>query len=138
MHKVFIKTAAILGALSVILGAFAAHSLKQIANEQTLSVFETGTRYQFYHVFALALSAILYRYYTNKLIYSSGLLFILGIVFFSGSLYVYTCKLILGTKLLDWIVFLTPIGGLLFIAGWICLALGINDTSSNKKKHRGL
>lgn len=127
MHKGYIKTAAFLGALSVVLGAFAAHGLKQVANDQTISIFETGTRYQFYHVFALALSALLYKSYPNKLITASGILFILGIVFFSGSLYIYTYKVVYSIPSLNWIVFLTPIGGVLFIAGWLCLLLGIKD-----------
>ena len=134
MHKGYIKTAAFLGALSVMLGAFAAHGLKQVANDQTIAIFETGTRYQFYHVFALALSALLYKSYPNKLITASGVLFILGIVFFSGSLYVYTYKIIYSIPSLNWIVFLTPIGGVLFIAGWLCLSLGIKDAETDEKK----
>ena len=134
MHKGYIKTAAFLGALSVILGAFTAHGLKKVANEQLISVFETGTRYQFYHVFALALSALLYKTYPNKLITASGILFILGIVFFSGSLYVCTYKIIYSIPSLDWIVFLTPIGGVFFIAGWLCLSLGIKDAVTGKKE----
>ena len=133
MHKGYIKTAAFLGALSVMLGAFAAHGLKQVANDQTIAIFETGTRYQFYHVFALALSALLYKSYPNKLITASGVLFILGIVFFSGSLYIYTYKIIYSIPSLNWIVFLTPIGGVLFIAGWLCLSLGIKDVETDEK-----
>ena len=133
MHKGYIKTAAFLGALSVMLGAFAAHGLKQVANDQTIAIFETGTRYQFYHVFALALSALLYKSYPNKLITASGVLFILGIVFFSGSLYIYTYKIIYSIPFLNWIVFLTPIGGVLFIAGWLCLLLGIKDVETDEK-----
>jgi uncharacterized membrane protein YgdD (TMEM256/DUF423 family) len=125
VHKGYIKTAAFLGALSVMLGAFAAHGLKNITDEQTISIFNKGVQYQFYHVFALALAAILYKTYPNKLINTSGLLFILGIVFFSGSLYVYTYKIIYNLSGLEWIVYLTPIGGVLFIAGWLCLSLGI-------------
>jgi uncharacterized membrane protein YgdD (TMEM256/DUF423 family) len=53
MHKGFLKTAAILGALSVGLGAFAAHSLKSTISDYAVSIFETSVRYQFYHVFAL-------------------------------------------------------------------------------------
>lgn len=134
MHKGFIKTAAFLGALSVMLGAFAAHGLKNIANEQTISIFNKGVQYQFYHVFALALVAILYKTYPNKLISTSGLLFILGIVFFSGSLYIYSYKIIYSIPSLDWIVFLTPIGGVLFIAGWLCLSLGIKDSNKEDAK----
>ena len=134
MNKGYIKTAAFLGALSVMLGAFAAHGLKNIADEQTIAIFNKGVQYQFYHVFALALAAILYKTYPNKLISTAGLLFILGIVFFSGSLYIYSYKIIYSIPSLDWIVFLTPIGGVLFIAGWLCLSLGIKDSKKEDIK----
>ena len=127
MHKVYLKTAAFLGALSVMLGAFAAHGLKNIADEQTITIFNKGVQYQFYHVFALALAAILFKTYSNKLIRAAGVLFILGIGLFSGSLYIYTFKTIYAVAGLNWVVFLTPIGGLFFIAGWLCLALGIKE-----------
>src|SRR5437870_4123450 len=65
MHKSFVKTAAILGALSVVLGAFAAHPLKQHLTGDTISIFETGVRYQFYHVFALLVAGILFKYFPN-------------------------------------------------------------------------
>ena len=118
-----------MGALSVMLGAFAAHGLKNIADEQTITIFNKGVQYQFYHVFALALVAVLFKTYPNKLIRATGVLFLLGIGLFSGSLYIYTFKTIYAVAGLNWIVFLTPIGGLLFIAGWVCLALGIKENS---------
>ena len=129
MHTIYLKTAAFLGALSVMLGAFAAHGLKNIADEQTITIFNKGVQYQFYHVFALALAAVLFKTYPNKLIRATGVLFLLGIGLFSGSLYIYTFKTIYAVAGLNWIVFLTPIGGLLFIAGWVCLALGIKENS---------
>ena len=125
MHKGYIKTAAFLGALSVMLGAFAAHKLKQILSEQALNTFETGVRYQFYHVFALALTALIYKEFTNKLVSAAGILFMLGIGFFSGSLYLMTyfnANSIVGY---EWIGAITPIGGLFFIVGWLCLSLGV-------------
>ena len=125
MHKGYIKTAAFLGALSVMLGAFAAHKLKQMVGDQTLAIFETGVRYQFYHVFALALSALVYREYPNKFISSSGILFMLGILFFSGSLYLLTYTTANNLIGLEWIGILTPIGGVFFILGWLCLSLGV-------------
>ena len=127
MNKSYLKTAAFLGALSVMLGAFAAHGLKSIADEQTITIFNKGVQYQFYHVFALALAGILFKTYPNKLINVCGILFLLGISLFSGSLYVYTFKTIYAVACLNWIVFLTPLGGLFFIAGWVCLALGIKE-----------
>ncbi len=125
MHKGYIKTAAFLGALSVMLGAFAAHKLKDMLSPAALSVFETGVRYQFYHVFALALSALLYKEYPNKLISASGILFICGICLFSGSLYLLTYLVNKGVAGFEWVGILTPIGGVFFILGWLCLSLGV-------------
>jgi uncharacterized membrane protein YgdD (TMEM256/DUF423 family) len=125
MHKGYIKTAAFLGALSVMLGAFAAHKLKEILTEQSLNTFETGVRYQVYHVFALALTALIYKEFRNKFITTAGILFMLGIGFFSGSLYLLTyfsAKAIVGY---EWVGAITPIGGLFFITGWLCLSLGV-------------
>ena len=125
MHKGYIKTAAFLGAISVMLGAFAAHKLKQIVSEQAVTIFETAVRYQFYHVFALALTAVMYKDFPNKLISASGILFMLGILFFSGSLYLLTYITANNIIGLDWIGAITPIGGLFFIVGWLCLSLGV-------------
>jgi uncharacterized membrane protein YgdD (TMEM256/DUF423 family) len=125
MHKGYIKTAAFLGALSVMLGAFAAHKLKQILTEQSLNTFETGVRYQVYHVFALALTALIYKEFGNKLISAAGILFMLGIGLFSGSLYLLTYFSAQSIVGYDWVGAITPIGGLFFITGWLCLSLGV-------------
>jgi uncharacterized membrane protein YgdD (TMEM256/DUF423 family) len=125
MHKGYIKTAAFLGALSVMLGAFAAHKLKQILTEQSLNTFETGVRYQVYHVFALALTALIYKEFGNKLISAAGILFMLGIGLFSGSLYLLTYFSAQSIVGYEWVGAITPIGGLFFITGWLCLSLGV-------------
>ena len=125
MHKGYIKTAAFLGALSVMLGAFAAHKLKEMVSEQAFSIFETGVRYQFYHVVALALSALIYKEYPNKFINASGILFMVGILLFSGSLYLLTYITANNLVGLDWVGILTPLGGVMFILGWLCLSLGV-------------
>lgn len=125
MHKGYLRTAAFLGALSVALGAFGAHGLKKLIDEHALSVYETAVRYQFYHVFALALIGFLYKEFRNKLIEWAGFLFILGTIFFSGSLYAFTFKAAMNLDGMNWLGPITPIGGLIFIAGWICLLIGI-------------
>ncbi|MEO8766532.1 MAG: DUF423 domain-containing protein [Ginsengibacter sp.] len=125
MHKGFLKTAAWFGFFSVALGAFAAHSLRQYISEYAVSIFETGARYQFYHVFALLACGILYREFQNKFIKTAGKLFIAGIVLFSGSLYVLTFIKGIVIAGYDWIGAITPIGGLCFIAGWVCLFIGV-------------
>jgi uncharacterized membrane protein YgdD (TMEM256/DUF423 family) len=125
MHKGYLITAACLGALSVALGAFGAHLLKKLLSPESLNSFETAVRYQFYHVFALALSAILYRDYPNKMLKNSGALFIVGIVLFSGSLYLLTLLSLAGINNFKWIGAITPLGGAAFVAGWLSIAAGV-------------
>ncbi|MBC7587300.1 MAG: DUF423 domain-containing protein [Chitinophagaceae bacterium] len=125
MHKNFIKTAAFIGAFSVVLGAFGAHQLASFLSPKAMAIFETAVRYLFYHVLALLAVGILYQYFPNKLVRAAGSLFILGIILFSGSLLLLTYKEAMNVPLLKWAGPITPIGGACFIAGWVCLALGI-------------
>lgn len=127
MHKKFIQIAAVLGAVTVILGAFGAHALKQILPATALATFETAVRYQFYHVFAILLTGILYKEYMNKFVQNAGHLFIIGIVLFSGSLYLLTYLEATETIGYRGVGAITPIGGLCFISGWISLAIGIKS-----------
>ena len=131
MHKTFLKTAAILGALSVALGAFAAHTLKEMVSEYAMGIFETAVRYQFYHVFALLAVGILYQQFGGKMLKWAGRLFILGILLFSGSLYALT--IVKGAVLpgFNWLGPITPLGGLCFIGGWIFLFIALLKKDSN-------
>jgi len=127
MHKGYLRAAAFIGALSVTMGAFAAHGLRSIISEHDVNVFETGVRYQFYHVFALALVAVLFKEYPNKLMEWAGICFIVGIILFSGSLYLLTYKVATHQPDMIWVGPVTPVGGVFFIVGWLCLALGIKN-----------
>jgi len=126
MHTRFLKTAAIFGALSVALGAFAAHSLKNTISDYALSIFETAVRYQFYHVFALLAVGILFKEFPGKLLKWAGGLFISGIVLFSGSLYMLAVVKAAVLPGYNWIGAITPFGGLCFIAGWTCLFIAVS------------
>jgi len=130
MHKTYLKTAAFLGALTVAMGAFGAHKLKTLVAETVVNTYETAIKYQFYHVIALLITGILYGTYTNKLIKTAGVFFILGIIFFSGSLYLLTYKEALVLPGLKWVGPITPVGGLFFMIGWICLGLGIGKNEA--------
>ena len=130
MHKGYIKTAVLLGALSVALGAFAAHTLKGSISDYAFGIFETAVKYQFYHVFALLIAGILYKDYPGKWVKWSGGLFIVGIVLFSGSLYALAIIKAAVLPGYNWVGAITPFGGLCFILGWIFLFFGI---SSNPK-----
>ncbi len=125
MHKAFLQTAAILGALAVALGAFGAHALKKMVPPETVTTFETGVRYQFYHVFALLAVAILFGNFPGKNLQYAGMCFIIGIILFSGSLYALTALQATKTVGLRGIGAITPIGGVFFIVGWVFLFLGV-------------
>lgn len=121
--KNILTTAAILGALSVAIGAFGAHGLKPLLLEHgRLETFETAVKYQFYHTLAIFGLGILMLKYPDRNFKNSALSMIVGIVIFSGSLYVLclTNIAVLGA--------ITPIGGLMFILGWIFMALGVRKT----------
>ncbi|RZL49727.1 MAG: DUF423 domain-containing protein [Pedobacter sp.] len=122
MNKRIILTAAFFGALAVILGAFGAHSLKNIINVASLAIWQKGVEYQFYHTFALLYLSTFARY-KNKLIGLAFLFFTIGIVLFSGSLYLLALKDVYTGSISQFIGPITPIGGLSFILGWICLFL---------------
>jgi uncharacterized membrane protein YgdD (TMEM256/DUF423 family) len=113
----FMLLAALLGSSAVLIGAFAAHGLAAYVDAHALQRFHTGVEYQFYHVFALLFVGLLYQLKPSRRLCWSGILFMVGIVLFSGSLYAYVLTDI---KQLGMI---TPFGGLAFIAAWILLAL---------------
>lgn len=120
MTRFLIATGAVSAALSVALGAFAAHALKSRLPVEILAVFQTGVQYQFYHSLGLILVGILARLYKGStLLTASGLLMLAGTLLFSGSLY------IISTTGLRSIGIITPIGGIAFIVAWLMLAVGI-------------
>lgn len=123
MHKTFLKTAAILEALSVVLGAFGTHTLKGLISADAIAVFETGVRYQFYHVFALLATAIFYKEFPQAITAWAGRFFIIGIILFSGSLYVLTALKGAVIPGYTFVGAITPLGGLAFITGWVCLLI---------------
>lgn len=125
MNKSFLITAALLGALTVALGAFGSHGLKEKVNEYTLGIFETAVKYQFYHVFALLVAGILFQQFGNSYMLWSGRLFIAGITLFCGSLYFLTYFLANNNESMKWLGAVTPFGGVCFIGGWICMAVAI-------------
>lgn len=116
--KLFLMLGSISGFLSVALGAFGAHALKEKLDEYSLGVFHTGVTYQTTHALAMVLVALLLKWYPDASGLSwAGWCFALGTVVFSGSLYALAMS---GVKVLGAI---TPIGGVLFLAGWALLAI---------------
>lgn len=125
MHKNFIRIAAFLGAITVALGAFGAHGLKKMAAPEIVASFETGVRYQFYHIIALLFVGIIYEKFPRKLLRWSGFFFLAGMLLFSGSIYLLTFLKATDKVGLEGIGMITPIGGILLIVGWMLLAFGI-------------
>lgn len=134
MHKSFLNAGAALAGLAVILGAFGAHGLKKIVPPESVATFETGVRYHFYHSIALLAAGILYERFRNKWIKYAGYGFMLGILLFSGSLYLLIALKATNTVGLSGIGIITPFGGLFFIAGWIGLMIGFNTKSQSALK----
>ena len=126
MQRGFLKLAALLAGISVILGAFGAHTLKQFISDKSLLTFETGVRYQFYHAIALVFTGILYKEFSNKSLLWAGRMFCLGILLFSGSLYFLAVVNLTENAGLKGIGAITPLGGACFIAGWILLFIGVS------------
>ena len=105
--------------LSVIMGAFGAHALKGKLSEYSMSVYDKAVLYQFFHAFAILFIAVLGRLFNTQEFNVCGILFILGILLFSGSLF------ILAITDLKWVGAITPIGGIFFIISWSILFIKI-------------
>ena len=125
MHKTFLSLGALFGGIAVALGAFGAHGLRKIVSPDVLSVFQTGVQYQMYHTLALLVIAIVYERLPNKWIKWSGYFFSFGILLFSGSLYLITALKAEVGSIPAWIGAITPVGGLLFILGWLSFLTGL-------------
>lgn len=117
LTRLFVILGSLNAALAVILGAFGAHMLKNQLSENLMTIFQTGNQYHFYHALGLFAVAFIASHTNSKLVKWSGLLMFIGIILFSGSLYILS---ITGIK---WLGAITPIGGIAFIGAWIVLAI---------------
>lgn len=127
MDKKTISTAALLGMIAIILGAFGAHALKKVLSVEQLATFETGVRYQMYHALFLVFIGLIpvLTSKTKKIIYN---LVLFGVLLFSGSIYLLATN---GLTPIDFRVigFVTPIGGFLLISAWAVLFYNITKKS---------
>lgn len=120
MQKIILLTGSILGALSVMIGAFGAHGLRKILEaHQRIETFETAVKYQFYHTLAILFIGMLMSRISGKWLEYSAVLMFAGILIFSGSLYILSL-----TGITKWGA-VTPFGGLLLIIAWVLLFIGI-------------
>ena len=126
MYKKLLSVGALFGLLAVVIGAFGAHGLEGKITAARITTFGTGVDYQFYHTFAIFIAVGLAAYFKDKLFLRAGWLFVIGILFFSGSLYLLATRTYLGIESWSKIIGpITPIGGLFFIVGWGILFYGI-------------
>lgn len=133
MHKnrVYVRAAAIMGGLAVMLGAFGSHFLGDILKPEQLSAYQTGVQYQLYHVFALFIVGLLYKRYHNDNLRKAAQFFIAGTIVFSGSLYLSTALNAMELGGLGKWAFVTPVGGLMLILGWVYLLIGVPANRSD-------
>src|SRR4051812_32471589 len=117
MQRAFLIVAALAGLTAVVLGAFGAHSLHDLLTPNQLMIWEKGVQYQIYHALALFICAIYLRKEYSVSIRNAAICFMVGILFFSGSLYLLATKDLTGIPII-FIGPITPIGGFFFIAGW--------------------
>jgi uncharacterized membrane protein YgdD (TMEM256/DUF423 family) len=117
MGRIFLGLGAISGFVAVAAGGFGAHALRDRLSADYLAVFETAARYQMYHALALLVVALLLSLRPLGTLQWAGWLFVVGTTLFSGSLYALALT---GAR---WLGAITPLGGVAFLAGWICLAL---------------
>jgi len=118
INKFFLQIGSLYAFLGVILGAFGAHALKEQLTPDRLASFETGVRYQMYHAIALLVVAILFAHLDQRLLRITGWLFSIGILLFSGSIYLLACRELIGLTTYKWLGPITPIGGTCLIIGW--------------------
>ncbi|WP_413793083.1 MULTISPECIES: DUF423 domain-containing protein [unclassified Pseudomonas] len=117
MLRSFLMLAAFFGFTGVALGAFAAHGLKNRLSADYLAIFHTGVTYQLVHTLALLGVALLATHIPGRVVTWAGICFVIGILLFSGSLYLLTLT---GISKLG---IITPFGGVAFLIGWLCLGL---------------
>jgi len=119
MDRIFFIIGSILAGIAVVLGAFGAHGLKNLVAPELIDTWEKAVRYQMYHALALLILAWAITYWPQgtNLWVLGGWLFLAGVVLFSGSLYLLVMS---GTK---WLGAITPLGGVAFGIGWLCLLM---------------
>jgi uncharacterized membrane protein YgdD (TMEM256/DUF423 family) len=122
MQKAMMICAVVFAMLANGLGAFAAHALKGKISNTYLATFHTGVQYQFYHSLALLMVAILMFHISGPWLLRAGILFIIGMCLFSGSLYLFS---ITGIRTFG---FVTPIGGITLLVAWLFLLIAVAKT----------
>lgn len=135
--RVFIRLALIFAGSAVICGAFGSHLLKGILGEYELSVWETAVRYLMFHALGILILSINHRHF-NKKLFISLILLSLGIIIFSGTLFLLATRNIWGDDTYKFLGAITPVGGLSMIIGWLftpAFCLNKSEDSDKKEEH---
>ncbi len=110
---------------AVMLGAFATHGLKAHLSSSRISIFETGVHYQYMHAMGLFIIGLLMHHNHSAVLSKAALIMILGIILFSGSLYLLAARSVLGIESWTWLGPITPLGGLSFMVAWIFVMIAV-------------
>ena len=132
MHRRMFRIATLLMAIAVTLGAFGAHLLKKLLTPSLLEGYQTATYYQMIHAIAIFIAGFLYKQYHDKKMWVAGQLFFFGILCFSGSIYARVILSFAGYTSLGLFNLVTPLGGVLFIMGWLWLLISIPAKTNDK------
>jgi uncharacterized membrane protein YgdD (TMEM256/DUF423 family) len=143
-NNIYVKTGFGIAAFCVFMGAFTSHILKEMIEPADMITFDTGTKYMFYHAMAISFISLSHRKFHQNILDLTMFLFLGGIVFFTGSLYLLATRSIWGDESYVWLGAITPVGGVLFISAWVLLIskgfVKAGDEKSigliKKKKHK--
>lgn len=124
MNRTFVSLGALLAAIGVALGAFGTHALKDRLDAKAMETWHTAVQYHVIHAVALVMVGLICSHADTKAVRASGWMFATGILIFGGTLYAYALTSMVGFAMV------TPLGGLAFILGWLCLAFGLPRTPS--------
>jgi len=118
VERVFYIAAAVAGFIAAAMGAFGVHGVKPRVTPELFGMFETAVRYQMFHALALFAAAWGWTRWRHRAIGAAGVLFIIGMVFFSATIYL---RVLAHAQ---WVSVLAPLGGMAYLTGWLCLAVG--------------
>ncbi|MBM3443501.1 MAG: DUF423 domain-containing protein [Bacteroidetes bacterium] len=125
MHKRFLRIGSLLMAFSVLLGAFGAHSLKTLLDESSMQAYHTAVLYHMVHAVGMIIASLIYKRYQTPSTRWALYFFLAGLICFSGSLYAIAIGKVIGFSFPTFFNLITPLGGVLFIIGWIALFFGV-------------
>lgn len=137
LQKQLIQSGAAFAALAVIAGAFGSHAIKEKMDTVNYDIYQTAVEYQFYHALGLFAIGVGMRRIKDNVAKVAFTLFVLGIIFFSGSLYLLSTSMIWAKERIGWFGVVAPVGGVSFVVGWAYLAwMGFKPSTSSQSAEK--